>query len=74
MLRRALMTALLCIPLTGALPAAEAGDTTAEAPSRAAQIQWFGTWEAAKAEAKRTGRPILLTAAACNCAGISGMW
>lgn len=55
-------------------PPTQAGDTTESQSTRPAQIQWFGTWEAAKAEAKRTGRPILLTAAACNCGGISGMW
>ncbi len=37
-------------------------------------IQWFGTWTAGVREAKRTGRPILLVAAAPQCHGISGLW
>lgn len=38
------------------------------------QIQWFGTWEAARAEAARTNRPILLTSAAPACQTVSGIW
>ncbi len=74
MLRRAVLVVALALPLMISHPSAHAGDTTESTATRPAQIQWFGTWEAAKAEAKRTGRPILLTAAACQCAGISGMW
>jgi hypothetical protein len=37
-------------------------------------IQWFTTWESAKAEAARTGRPILLVSAAPHCGGVSGIW
>jgi len=37
-------------------------------------IQWFATWEGGLAEAKRTGRPILLVSAAPHCAGVSGIW
>jgi hypothetical protein len=37
-------------------------------------IQWFATWEAGKAEAERTGRPILFVSAAPHCAGVSGIW
>lgn len=39
-----------------------------------ASIQWFTTWESAKKEAERTGRPILLVSAAPHCAGVSGIW
>ena len=42
--------------------------------ARAGGIQWFTTWEAGKAEAARTGRPILLVSAAPHCAGVSGIW
>ena len=52
---------------------ADAGDTAAVTPSQAG-IQWFATWEQAKAEAKRTQRPILLTSAAPHCRNVSGMW
>lgn len=37
-------------------------------------IAWYGTWEGAKAEAQRTGKPILLVSAAPHCHGISGVW
>jgi hypothetical protein len=39
-----------------------------------ARIQWFGTLEQGLAEAKRTNRPLLMTAAAPSCRGIAGMW
>ena len=48
--------------------------TVAASDKSTPAIQWFGTWEQGVAEAKRTGRPILLTAAAPQCRGISGMW
>jgi hypothetical protein len=41
---------------------------------RSGGIQWFPTWEAGKAEAERTGRPILFVSAAPHCAGVSGIW
>ena len=37
-------------------------------------IAWYGTWKGALAEAQRSGRPILLLAAAPQCHGISGVW
>jgi Spy/CpxP family protein refolding chaperone len=40
----------------------------------AAGIQWFATWESRLQEAKRSGRPIFLVAAAPHCAGVSGIW
>ncbi len=51
-------------------PVAGSGQNAAERTL----IQWFGTWDGAKAEAKRTGKPILLLAAAPQCHGISGIW
>jgi hypothetical protein len=39
-----------------------------------ARIQWFGTLEQGLAEAKRTNRPLLMTAAAPMCRDIAGMW
>ena len=36
--------------------------------------EWFATWDGAKAEAKRTNRPILMVSAAPHCSGISGIW
>ena len=43
-------------------------------PHTGARIAWYGTWEFAKEEARRTGRPILLMAAAPHCHNISGVW
>jgi hypothetical protein len=37
-------------------------------------IQWFSTLESGRAEATRTGKPILLVSAAPHCAGVSGIW
>lgn len=37
-------------------------------------IAWFGVWEDATREAKRTGKPILLFSAAPQCRAVPGMW
>ncbi len=37
-------------------------------------INWYGVLQDGLAEAKRTGKPILLTSAAPQCIGVSGMW
>lgn len=37
-------------------------------------IAWYGTWSQGRAEAERTGRPILLMSAAPQCHGVPGMW
>jgi len=39
-----------------------------------ASIAWFGEWAGGLEAAKRSGRPILLIAAAPHCHQISGMW
>ncbi len=38
------------------------------------RIAWYGVLEDGLAEAKRTGKPIMLLSAAPQCAGVSGMW
>jgi len=45
-----------------------------KAKAEGAGIQWYTSWEAAKVEATRTNRPILLVSAAPHCAGVSGIW
>ena len=35
---------------------------------------WYATWKSGLAEAKRTGRPILLVSAAPHCHQVSGIW
>jgi len=40
----------------------------------AAGIAWYATLDSGLREAKRTGKPILLIAAAPHCAGVSGIW
>ena len=37
-------------------------------------IAWYGVLEDGLAEAKRTGKPILLITAAAQCGGVPGMW
>jgi len=37
-------------------------------------IAWFGTWQQGLAEAKRTGKPILLLSATPQCHGVPGVW
>ncbi|MDE0937857.1 MAG: hypothetical protein OSA89_18250 [Mariniblastus sp.] len=37
-------------------------------------IAWYGVLEDGLAEAKRTGKPILLITAAAQCSGVPGMW
>ncbi len=44
------------------------------ANSSPAGIAWYGAWKPGLAEAKKSGRPILLIAAAPHCHGISGIW
>ena len=63
-----LAIALLTIAPLTVLPPASAAETSGGG------IEWFGTWKGALAEAKRTGRPILLISAAPHCKNISGIW
>ena len=39
-----------------------------------ARIAWYGSLERAKAEAARSGRPILFLSAAPMCQGVPGIW
>lgn len=71
-LRPLLLLAAFTLAVWPASPAT--GETTAAKTSTKGGIQWFTTWTQAKAEAKRTKRPILLTSAAPHCRNISGMW
>ena len=73
MLIRPIVAIASILALVSLQPVAQADDA-ADTDARPAQIQWFGTWRQAKAEAERTGRPILLSSAAPQCAGIPGMW
>ncbi|MAE75899.1 MAG: hypothetical protein CMJ85_03395 [Planctomycetes bacterium] len=38
------------------------------------RVAWFGTWDRAKAAAKRTNRPILVVSAAPHCNKVPGVW
>ena len=44
------------------------------APIGAEGVQWYTTWETAKAEAARSGRPIFFMSAAHETHGISGVF
>jgi hypothetical protein len=48
--------------------------TAAATTKDGAIIQWYATLDRGLAEAKRTGKPILLVSGAPHCAGVSGMW
>lgn len=37
-------------------------------------IAWYTTWESARVESKRSGRPIMFVAAATQCHGVSGVF
>ena len=43
-------------------------------PASGERIAWYGTLAQAREEAKRTGRPIMLLAAAPHCHNVSGIW
>jgi len=53
-------------------PPPDGDQVKADAPAEA--IQWFATLEAGRAEAARTGKPILFLSAAPHCGGVSGIW
>jgi hypothetical protein len=38
------------------------------------RIQWYATWEMGLRQARASGRPILLIAAAPHCHHVSGIW
>ena len=44
------------------------------AESPADKIAWYGRLSDGLAEAKRSGRPILLVSGAPQCLGVSGVW
>ena len=73
-----LLTLMLTVSLFAAgAPSDRAAEGTAVRPTvetTGSAIAWFGTWRAAAAEAKRTGRPIFLLSAAPQCHGVSGVW
>lgn len=73
----------LSVPPLGLLPGDSLDDpkgTPKKAPAVAEKFQhpkgiaWIGTWDTARAEAKRTGKAILLLSAAPQCRGIPGIW
>ena len=55
-------------------PQRERGPLEVHAPPATAGVAWFGTWEGALAEARRTARPILFMSAAPQCQGVPGVW
>ena len=66
-MRSTLVLACLLVGLAGtAVQAEETADP--------GKIAWYATWDRGLAEAKRTGRPILLVSAAPHCRNVSGLW
>lgn len=62
---------LAALPGDGPRPGTPKAKAVATGSER---IQWFAQWDAATAEAARTGKPILLVSAAPHCSGVSGIW
>lgn len=71
---RHLKTLIVPLVLVAAVAAPSLAAPPKLAATKPAQIAWFGTWKQGLAEAKRSGRPILLISAAPHCRNISGMW
>ena len=77
-----MQTPLLALALTLApvaapavpLPPGPKGPLATHVPPTEPGIAWFGTWEGALAEAKRTQRPILFMSAAPQCHEVPGVW
>ena len=72
--RRQLITLALGSLLTPLAGASARAATPAKKEAAPPKIAWFGTWKTGLAEAKRTGRPILLIAATPHCHNVSGLW
>lgn len=72
--RRKMMTLALGGLLTPWVHPAAGAAAPAKKEAAPAKIAWFGTWKEGLAEAKRTGRPILLIAATPHCHNVSGLW
>ena len=72
--------AALLLTAAVAAPAACAGATPQTAPASPAAaavpagVHWFTDLRAGLEEAKRTGRPVMLLAAAPSCGGVPGTW
>ena len=73
-MKSSLGIASLLALLSSTLPAEEKPASAVAASSPDARIAWFGTWESAKREARRSQRPILLVSAAPFCHSVPGMW
>ena len=73
-----MMKRLVALLLVGSAVAGQDGGRPPEPgvvkPFDGDRIAWYATWERAKSEAERTGRPILLVSAAPHCHTISGIW
>ncbi len=74
MQRRGFITLALGGLLAPFAPADSAEKTTHGNSQGSGKIAWYGAWKEGLAEAKRTGRPILLIAAAPHCHNVSGLW
>jgi hypothetical protein len=60
--------------LTGLFTVNLCAVSAAAAEPAAGKIAWFGTWQGGLAEARRTGRPILLVSGVPQCHNVPGVW
>lgn len=69
-----MLSAVAAAPVVGAASAPAAPAATAQSAAVPSGINWFTDLRAGLAEAERTGRPVLLLAAAPSCGGVPGTW
>ena len=63
---------LIALIFLGALSTASAAEAVKAKPTKS--IAWHGTWKGGLAEARRTGRPILLISGVPQCHNVPGVW
>jgi len=80
---RLLILALVLLPAAGPATAQDLGRPNngkgpphpgLVKPAEGNRIAWYGTLEAARAEAKRTGKPMLFVSGAPHCGTTPGVW
>jgi hypothetical protein len=77
MMLTAAMAVAVALPARAQIPPPSGASYGGSAPTSkkvVSGIAWFGSLKTGMAEARRTGKPILLVTAAAQCNGVPGMW
>lgn len=69
-----LLSCALLLALQAASPATQDSEQGKTEVAVQGDIVWYGTWQQGLAEAKRSGRAILLQSAAPQCRSVPGIW